>query len=275
MTDPVKAEEERIVSLGPGANPLASATVPLPRYPHFILPTIKNWFRTTVNPIVWEFLRLRLGALHFPLKTTLAPEAMQLADMGLSVDLNMWALSSFDDKAPLERRIRHRPDALLDPRITKEIFDLLTSGRTPDRERAQLALDALAMRHSGDEPKTVPSPVGSTTRTWGGPKRQGRDRDGLLRGLVSQVIVWETVHEDPSLSKPEVIRRVRNKKNISPTSVRENLLARRSYLELLDLLDLLKPVAMRLYELSQFDAAEVACRSLRHATEWLEADTTC
>lgn len=251
--------------------PPPSRDVPGPRYPFFIHPTASNWFRTTVNPLVWALIELECR----PVSSTLIGRASILMSKWMLIDTWMWDMvPSTSPGASLEDRVRHRPDSLFDPSLMTELFALLTTGRSSDLRRAHIVFKALASRHSGAEPERWEFKKGEEIEAretfFKRPSRNRPGREELLEDLRQQAVVWELATAMPEPSDRSISIQAAEKLGISASHTGNHLTSRRFYLHLLRNEKLLQDVVLGMYCDLAGDHSQVALRTLHDAIEWLD-----
>ncbi len=246
--------------------------VPHPRWPYFINVSFSNWFRTTVNPLVWHLVDAR----EFPLPFQRTHVFAAGLDSGLWIDAWRWSSAPFwDGSATIERKVTCRPDALLHPELMLEVFVLLTSGRIKDRARAKRILDLLSKAHAGSEPQwSQPFPElnpGVKNHTWGAalPGRQGREK--LAASLRSVLIIWREAEQGGRrVGRPRKGAGV-NPRPVEKSSSGEYRNALMAYRALLDESGVLQRAASELYGAESLELGSVPLRTLEDAIVWLES----
>lgn len=241
--------------------------MPVPRYPWYVQPTATNWFRTTVNPLCWS----------------LVPEHTTIGDRNHSADMivpefqdilldPLWFVNFFAvENSPLKDRVQHRPDALLHIPTLRQLFQLLTSGRTADREEATRALHALSSYAPHGAPRVIPENSGIQEWTYGRPKERQPGREALGETLRKQIVVWSEKVNDPSRSQRARIRAIEARADVHLTSkaIRDHENTHREYCDLLESSRRLQAAARELYGPGSFAIDVVALTSLQDAVAWL------
>jgi hypothetical protein len=192
-----------------------------------------------------------------------------LAHTGIYIDSD-WAMSFFVVReTPVSNRVRYRPDALLNPHIARELFQLLTSGRTQDHREAVEALRVLAIRKPPRDPvvehKSASVTILASGRRAG--KRCGREQ--LTGDLADQICVWRCAVQRNAAPKSELIRAIRWESRLSVKMIRNHLDSLREYAELLRSHDLLQRAARSLYDGGCQNAEAIAIQTQEDAHEWL------
>lgn len=245
----------------------AFSWVPLPRYPHFVHPTYRNWFRTTVNPLVWYLVEEQRLGVAYPSRTQLIEYAR--TDKGLYIDVWRWVRDPLEfQDAALEQQVRCRPDVLLDFRVVQQLFALLTSGYEDDRKQAERIWKALSQRHAG-RPPTVATTEYYVESHWKGSSTNRAGRAQLEKNLDAQRFIWERRVNEPDASDSALIEEVKPQLGLSANHVRNHLRSLSEYRELLASHDDLRVVGRRIYGESGSEAAALALASLKGALEFL------
>lgn len=245
--------------------------ISIPRYPYYLQATARDWFQTTVNPLVWDLVKKK----RMPVDSMLVPKCHALAKLGINVDTWRWADLHPRQTEPVEEWVKNRPLALFDADLMLEIFSLLVSGRVADARRARSALLNLSARHSGNAPTWGVEEVGSRTKarmlraTWGGSKPKVAGREELCRHLRDQAIVWETSMAHPDASDRQVILKAAASAKISKSQARTHHQALKLYIILLEGAECLRRQAHRRYPLAHLELRRVATLSLKDAIAWL------
>lgn len=242
----------------------------LPRYPYFIHPTVDDWYRTTVNPLVWA--ALPNGAKLDRYEPRYSALQSQWQSDGIWLEFTHW-ISSFSSATgiPIDRRIKYRPDALFDPRNVEELFSLLTSGRIDDRKLARTALEGMCTPYLGGGPEVEKNIPGFRVTKHAGPKPKRAGREKLAVSLGVQERVWTAKRQAPESSALAILRAHRvAEKGCSETTVRNHLEALADYRDLLSSSNILANAAAESYP--DAPPEEWPTRSLADAIDWLNEE---
>jgi len=258
------------------------SSVPIPRFPWFVLPTLDNWYRTTINPAVWEICPTRaIGGIS---EHVMLPLEMERS--GYLCDASHWS-SGFPVPTPAVDPIdlRHRPDALLHPEVAEVLFRMITSGHIRDRKRAAEMLAGMTIRFEGtnvmsthERVRTDPDSLDlQSDRSFievviKNPSRRRIGREEFGQVLAAQLIVWlgRVLHVG-RLSRGEICRRASKICGCSVDSAQKHWRVFDDYREFFGERPELREECVRMYgqAASRFEVA--ALRTIGDAVTWVRS----
>jgi len=244
--------------------------VPVPRFPWFVYVSYKNWFKTTVNPIVWELNPVRL------LRPTAEEvgRCSELVAFGYELDSHLWmrprewAAAVFDPE-----QCERRPDAIFESAVGEYLFALITSGRRSDTEQAVRFVKAMARRFAGEIDRRVILEGWGREVAWAKPKKNPARRDRLAESLGVQLLVWQRHLADPSATQSGTARLASDQEDsdVGLTHATEHVRILSEYRSFFVEREEMRTAAGSLLgEDDVQDFASVALASLEGAIQWLK-----